>query len=66
MTNNKAQVAIVQAKTYDDARVYEDIKRLVDLLGGINRFVKKAIRFCSNQTCFLLSRQRQGLQHTRQ
>ncbi|MFZ3091460.1 MAG: DUF362 domain-containing protein [Nitrospirota bacterium] len=41
MTNNKAQVAIVQAKTYDDARVYEDIKRLVDLLGGINRFVKK-------------------------
>lgn len=38
---NKPQVAIVKAGSYNDNHVYKDIKNAVDLLGGINRFVKK-------------------------
>ena len=63
---NKPQVAIVKAGSYNDNHVYKDIKNAVDLLGGINRFVKKAIRFCSNQTCSLQNRRRRALPHTRQ
>ena len=38
---NKAQVAIIKSRSYNNDHVYKDIKRSVDLLGGINRFVKK-------------------------
>lgn len=38
---NKPQVAIVKAGSYNDEQAYKDIKNAVDLLGGINRFVKK-------------------------
>ncbi len=38
---NKAQAAIVKSRSYNNDHVYKDIKSAVDLLGGINRFVKK-------------------------
>ncbi len=38
---NKSKVAIVRCESYDEQKVYEAIKRGVDLIGGIGSFVKK-------------------------
>ena len=40
MAMNKQQVSLVKCKSYDTARVEDAVKRAVDLLGGIERFVK--------------------------
>lgn len=37
---NKSKVAIVKCESYDETKVYEAVKKGVDLLGGIEQFVK--------------------------
>ncbi|MFA6508675.1 MAG: DUF362 domain-containing protein [Treponemataceae bacterium] len=39
-----SKVAIVRCDTYEENRVYEAVKRAVDLLGGIDSFAKKGER----------------------
>jgi uncharacterized protein (DUF362 family) len=36
----KAKVALIACDTYDDAKVYEAVKKGLDLIGGIGQFVK--------------------------
>ncbi len=36
----KSKVAVIKCQTYDEAEVYEAIKKGVDLLGGVTAFVK--------------------------
>ena len=36
----KAKVALVACDSYDDEKVYEAVKKGLDLLGGISQFVK--------------------------
>lgn len=38
---NMSKVAIVKCENYDPENVYDSLKRAMDLLGGINSFVKK-------------------------
>ena len=36
----KSKVAVIRCRSYEEASVYEAVKKGVDLLGGINTFVK--------------------------
>jgi len=41
MMDSKRKVSIVRCKDYDSLRVYEAVQKVMDLLGGMSKFVKK-------------------------
>ena len=49
--SKKRKVALIECSDYDSARVFQALRKGVDLLGGINRFVSANEKILLKPNC---------------
>lgn len=55
--NSRVNVAVLRCETYDKLEVYKSVKKSIDLLGGVNSFIKNGDKVLLKPNMFRISRE---------